>query len=824
MDAAVLKVLCMLVGSFVSLCSQQHSAWAAAEANQYGSSVHADGSTAGYGHEQLRQLASHYELVDILTAPSSGGAERVQRSAGSRRRADREAVFEFTAFDERIRLNMLRNDVLLAPGFHVRAYTGDDIIMSHHDAAHCHYQGTMSGHSAGEGHAVLSTCHGLSGMFSVGRAGHCKPNHTYIIEPFSGAGVATTPGSSGSSQMHAVFRLGDARTTDQLHACGIKAAAADGILDSAHAQYNASLPDADTDHMGGASSHPRARRSVLTETKYIEILLVADHQLYKRMGSSRDATVNRALSILNLVDLLYRPLNIRVPVVSVEVWEESNKVSFSSREATTILNTFITYHASILEDVHHDVAYLISGEDFFGLTLGTAVQSAMCRGAASAGVGQDMHAAWVAAETVAHELGHGMAMQHDTAACTCAAGKWDHCVMAPAGSFSRQSSSWSDCSRQRLDLFFKSGSGHCLLNSPTQLYSSPSCGDGYLDIGEECDCGEVQDCADKCCNASTCRLQSTAQCSSGPCCEHCRFKAAHHLCREATGGCDVADYCSGTTHDCPSDLFVQTGQPCTHASGSSSICHNGVCVGTHFSQCKALWGSSAISASQECYTFNSQGTMAANCGLTSGLYNACASSDVKCGKLQCFYGSSKPQLDLDGQSAAATYTKLSFFLKCKSASVSGFSGGANDPTYVSDYTTCATDSVCVNRHCRTLSELKVPPCPDGNNGLVCSGNGACTHLNSCLCDIGYAGHACDIETQRPVLGEWGPWSSWSACSESCGTNGTRSRRRACEYPSPSPDGTPCSGADLERAQCNSAVACPKRVDGAWSQWSAWSSC
>ena len=56
-----------------------------------------------------------------------------------------------------------------------------------------------------------------------------------------------------------------------------------------------------------------------------------------------------------------------------------------------------------------------------------------------------------------------------------------------------------------------------------------------------------------------------------------------------------------------------------------------------------------------------------------------------------------------------------------------------------------------------------------------------------------------------INGNWGTWESWSGCSSSCGI-GQRSRSRACDSPSPSIGGLPCTVdgfTDLEVESCNS---------------------
>jgi hypothetical protein len=60
---------------------------------------------------------------------------------------------------------------------------------------------------------------------------------------------------------------------------------------------------------------------------------------------------------------------------------------------------------------------------------------------------------------------------------------------------------------------------YCLKNKPPKLFDSPTCGNGFVEAGEQCDCGLKQYCNNSCCNPETCMLYSNASCATGECCD-----------------------------------------------------------------------------------------------------------------------------------------------------------------------------------------------------------------------------------------------------------------------------------------------------------------
>ncbi len=53
----------------------------------------------------------------------------------------------------------------------------------------------------------------------------------------------------------------------------------------------------------------------------------------------------------------------------------------------------------------------------------------------------------------------------------------------------------------------------------SSLYDGPTCGNGFTEPGEECDCGLAEHCENPCCDANTCMIHLNATCASGTCCD-----------------------------------------------------------------------------------------------------------------------------------------------------------------------------------------------------------------------------------------------------------------------------------------------------------------
>lgn len=75
------------------------------------------------------------------------------------------------------------------------------------------------------------------------------------------------------------------------------------------------------------------------------------------------------------------------------------------------------------------------------------------------------------------------------AACGCQ--DWHGCIMRPSviGDEGIQPYKFSTCSADQFQQWMGEGHALCLLNKPNQIPDFGTCGNGIVDEGEDCDCG-----------------------------------------------------------------------------------------------------------------------------------------------------------------------------------------------------------------------------------------------------------------------------------------------------------------------------------------------
>lgn len=214
---------------------------------------------------------------------------------------------------------------------------------------------------------------------------------------------------------------------------------------------------------------------------------------------------------------------------------------------------------------------------------------------------------------IAHEVGHTFGAVHDCDSTTCNDGKTvaaqQCCPLStstcPAGgkyvmnpSTSAGITNFSPCSIGNIcsAIGGQSVKTSCLTsNRNVTTITGSQCGNGIVEMGEDCDCGGESGCGDNtCCNPTTCKFktENNAVCdpSNEDCClSTCQFATAGTVCRASTGECDPQETCSGTTASCPADAHAAEGDSCG-SSGEGLSCASGQCT-SRDKQCKTLMGS-----------------------------------------------------------------------------------------------------------------------------------------------------------------------------------------------------------------------------------------
>ncbi|ELU13838.1 hypothetical protein CAPTEDRAFT_107298 [Capitella teleta] len=443
---------------------------------------------------------------------------------------------------------------------------------------------------------------------------------------------------------------------------------------------------------------------------------------------------------------LYRPVGIYVILVGIEIWTNRNKIEVLG-EAHKTMNNFLEYRRTSISPRHpNDNAQLIIGETLGDGVVGKAPIMTICTWQYSGGVNMDHNkASGPVATTIAHEMGHNFGLNHDQSSCVCA---HENCIMAPSSGYvalgTRNPTKWSSCSRDQFEEAFLQGMDYCLHNLPSEAqFSAKVCGNGFVEDGEECDCGLAQDCNTHCCNASTCKLNVNATCATGECCdlETCQVRAASYECRPQSQHCDLSEHCNGRSEYCPSDVHKADGHECSR-DGISSYCYKGTCV-THDSQCKKLWGQTGSQSNALCYShFNPMGLANGHCGFyfPTGKFEKCAASNVMCGMLHCEHRNEK----LMFWKEALAYTLPEAWVmvnrsrhNCKSA-ILDVGLDMPDPGMVPDGAKCDEKKICVSQKCTAIEDLNTFFCPS------CSGHGVCNSLGQCHCDAGWGPPHCNI--------------------------------------------------------------------------------
>ncbi|XP_068602037.1 disintegrin and metalloproteinase domain-containing protein 23 [Brachionichthys hirsutus] len=616
------------------------------------------------------------------------------------------ASFQLEAFGSRFVLDLALNNDLLSSDYVEIHFEGGKPVLSK-GGEHCYYHGQVRGND--DSRAALSTCNGLHGMFDDGV-------YLYLIEP-----LQQTHSIDTAARPHRLRRTSSFEWNNAFE-------------EQAEAELSSQTDDLSWLKRRKKRAMPR---TIFEEMKYLEIMIVSDHSMYKR-HKTKQHTRNFAKSVVNLVDAVFKEqLHTRVVLVAVEIWTDKDHIPVSVRPLE-MLRDFSKYRQQSIKH-HADAVHLISNVTFHYRRSSAAYFGGMC--SSSRGVGVNEYGNSLAmAGSLSQSLAQNLGIQWDPASkrkeCGCVE-TWTGCIMEDTGV--QHPRRFSKCSITDYKNFLRRGGGSCLFNRPTKLFEPTECGNGFVEVGEECDCGARAECYKECCKK--CSLANGAHCSDGPCCNGtCLLYPRGYSCRYAVNDCDITETCSGDSGQCPVNLHKQDGYLCQIAQGR---CYTGECK-TREAQCKYIWGPKSGGSEKFCYEkLNTEGTEKGNCGKDGDRWIQCSKHDVFCGYLLCTNIGRNPQIGIiKGDTTPASFNHQGRLVDCSGGHV--ILDDETDLGYVEDGTPCGPSMMCLDRRCLPIQSLNMSTCPTGPNGQVCSAHGVCNNKATCTCDDTWAGTDCSM--------------------------------------------------------------------------------
>ncbi|ELK24892.1 PREDICTED: disintegrin and metalloproteinase domain-containing protein 25 [Myotis davidii] len=474
-----------------------------------------------------------------------------------------------------------------------------------------------------------------------------------------------------------------------------------------------------------------------THRRLLELAVVVENNLYLHHKRNTTAVQYEVLLVVNAVDNFLNSLDVDVVFMGIEVWTERNPTSLDNIGGG--LGGFCNWkQTSFNKRIPHDVAHLFVKRDY-GMVFGLANVGTVCDYEFNCGVetlmDDTLHSF---AYTVAHEIGHNFGMHHDVPPCTCG---HTNCIMVPGKS---SGTAFSNCSYASFMDTLAMKNCMYISSNTENVFTLAWCGNSVVEEGEECDCGALHLCMKDPCCESNCTLSPGATCASGLCCRHCQIVRRGKFCRKKENDCDLPEWCNGTSHHCPEDVYVQNGMPCK----GGGYCYEKRCNNRE-EQCTNIFGKEAKSANQSCYTeINTQGDRFGNCGLMNATYVKCNISDTLCGRIQC---DNVTELPLLRNHSTVHWTQFNG-ATCWGTDYH-FGMTIPDIGDVKDGTECGEEHVCIQRKCVHRSLLVTSCSPE-----TCNLKGVCNNRQHCHCSYEWdppfcleRGHGGSIDSGPP------PW-------------------------------------------------------------------
>ncbi|KAK9395186.1 VENOM COMPONENT: short-snake venom metalloproteinase-mdc-6a-like [Crotalus adamanteus] len=295
--------------------------------------------------------------------------------------------YELKVNGEPVVLHLEKNKQLFSKDYSETHYSPDGREITTYPLVedHCYYHGRIENDA--DSTASISACNGLKGHFKLQR-------ETYFIEPLK----------LPDSEAHAVFKYENVEKEDEApKMCGVT-----------QTNWESDEPIKKLSQLVLTAEQQRLAK------RYVELVIVADHRMFTKYNGNLKKIRKWIYQIVNTINEIYIPLNIRVALVRLEIWSNGDLIDVTSA-ANVTLKSFGNWRVTdLLRRKSHDNAQLLTAIALDGETLGLAHVGTMCDPKLSTGIVRD-HSPMnlLVAVTMAHELGHNLGMVHDENLCHC---------------------------------------------------------------------------------------------------------------------------------------------------------------------------------------------------------------------------------------------------------------------------------------------------------------------------------------------------------------------------------------------------------------------